>query len=99
MNAAQIEAEIRSTFEVVETPPMEGLKVSQEVTDFHNNPAGLRAPHILEALASATATESYAVDNDSSVSLALSRVDVGKPYLMLLMVTEVPAMGRAVATL
>lgn len=96
-NAAEIEQEIRGAFaSVAGEPATTGVTISKEVVEFHNTPAGLRAPHIMGALEHASTFERYSL-NGAMVSLVLSPVRIDRPYSMLILLVEVPATDPYVA--
>jgi hypothetical protein len=92
--AADIEALIRSAF-TLEPSTSGPFAVSKMFRDEQNHPAGIRAPHAIEAMKDAQSVDRWTMGEGSSVSIALAAGTETRPYAALITAVETPTISSA----
>lgn len=91
--AADIEAEIRGAFEAMK--PFDGpVVITDQFKNEQNHPAGIRAPHALDAMKDVRAIDRWGFGSepaDGSISVALAAPTPRRSYAMLLTAFATPA--------
>jgi len=90
----EIVAEIQASYTLVDEPIPGPFAVTERFKQLQNNPAGIRAPHAIDALNQAQDVNRWKFADDSYISLAVARATSKRPYAALVQAVEIPAMGR-----
>lgn len=90
-SAQEIEDLIRVSFTSTE-PTVGEITISDQFRTSQNHPAGIRAPHAIEAMKEAMGVDRWDLGG-SSVSIAIAAATETRPYAALVTAGETPTMG------
>lgn len=93
--AEEITDLVRTTF-TASLPSAGPFGVSDQFRDSQNHPAGIRAPHAIQAMQAAQCVDRWSVGEGASVSIALAARTDTRQYDALITATDTTAMGMQI---